>query len=142
MFVKYFGFSKSANSLSKSYLGDRYLYVTTTKSTSSLRSIHSGVPKGSILGPFLFSMFTHNIVGCCTNLTIHLYADGAQFYLCTPPGLVQDLEACLNEGHYRICKWADINKLMLNSSKTQSICIHHTSFSKEDYPLIYMNNSK
>ena len=86
--AKYFGFSKSANSLMKSHLSDRYQYVTTTKSTSSLRSIHSGVPQGSILRPILFSMFRNDIVGYCTDVSMHLYADDAQIYLSRPPGLV------------------------------------------------------
>ena len=34
-------------------------------------------------------------------------ADDAQIYLPRPPGLVQDLEARLNEDLYKICKWAD-----------------------------------
>ena len=138
---KYFGFSSSAKNLLKSYLEDRFQYVTTKTGTSNMCSINSGVPQGSILGPILFTMFINDMVGCCKNSSIHLYADDAQIYLSRPPGLKEDLGARINEDLSNICCWAESNKLQINAAKTQAICLHHTTLSTVDFPLIIMQSS-
>ena len=138
---EYFGFSILSINLLKSYLSNRLQYVTTSTGVSSLSAISSGVPQGSILGPILFSMFINDMVGCCKNTSIHLYADDAQIYMSRPVGLKEDLGERINDDLRLICKWADTNRLLINTSKTQAICLHHTSASKEDYPLIYMQST-
>lgn len=45
----------------KSYLNDRYLQVKTEDSLSDYKTIRSGVPQGSILGPILYLIYTSDI---------------------------------------------------------------------------------
>ena len=139
--INYFGFSLSAKNLLESYLFERCQYVTTKTGISNMSAINSGVPQGSILGPILFTMFINDIAYCLKNSSIHLYADDAQIYMSRPPGLKEDLGVRINEDLFSICKWAESNKLQINAGKTQAICVHHTSLSKEDFPPIYMDNS-
>lgn len=44
-----------------SFLEDRKFLVRVNSTTSTVRNIHAGVPQGSILGPTLFNIFTHDI---------------------------------------------------------------------------------
>ena len=121
----YFGFSKNTCMLLKSYLTDRSQYVSLNNNSSNMERIYSGVPQGSILGPLLFSIFINDIVSCCKNSSIHLYADDVQIYLSRPSGLIEDLTFRLNDDLACIFKWSEENKLLINVAKTQAIHICH-----------------
>ena len=56
------------------YLSDRYQRVVLRGMYSKWIKILSGVPQGSILGPWLYIMFTSDVVHHITNI-IKLYAD-------------------------------------------------------------------
>jgi len=137
---KYFGFDAFAVELMRSYLTERLQCVIINNNKSSFEPINSGVPQGSILGPILFSMFINDIVKCCHNVSIHLYADDAQIYLSRPIGLVEDLVVRINEDLSRISDWAKNNSLILNASKTQALPISHCSFDVNNVPEIILDN--
>lgn len=138
---KYFGFSRYASNLLKSYLSDRHQQVNSNNSYSSMKPVLSGVPQGSILGPILFSLFINDIVHCCKSSMVHLYADDAQIYLSRPPGLTEDLVYRLNEDLREICRWSQNNNLCINASKTQALTIHHDC-SLIELPDILMGNEQ
>ena len=55
--LTYYGVKNSANDLLRSYLSNRkeYMYGQIDDISSSIVSINTGVPQGSILGPLLFN---------------------------------------------------------------------------------------
>ena len=55
--LTYYGVKNSANDLLRSYLSNRKQYVQIDDISSSIVSINTGVPQGSILGPLLFNFF-------------------------------------------------------------------------------------
>ncbi|MEI7973162.1 MAG: reverse transcriptase family protein [Bdellovibrio sp.] len=57
------------------FLTDRYIKVTHDGYISSALRICSGVPQGCVLSPTLFNFFIDDIVHCCFNSEIGLYAD-------------------------------------------------------------------
>ena len=66
----------------KSYLS-KHRQVKIGNSFSDAFSLPYGVPQGSVLDPFLFTLYTtplSNII-CSFNVTYHLYANDTQIYL-------------------------------------------------------------
>ena len=60
--LTYYGVKNSANDLLRSYLSNRKQYVQIDDISSSIVSINTGVPQGSILGPLLFNICINDII--------------------------------------------------------------------------------
>lgn len=58
----------------RSYLKDRSYVVSLNNEISSSRNIPAGVPQGSLLGPFLFILYTNDIPKL-KNTRLSMYAD-------------------------------------------------------------------
>lgn len=99
----------------KSYLTDCSQLVSFMGQSSSLRRITTGAPQGSILGPFLFTMFI-NELPLHVNTPIDLFADDTT--LLASSNNVQDLENILSCEVAKVDEWSTNNKLPLNCSKT------------------------
>ena len=64
----------------KSYLSQRYQFVTCGTAQSQRRKVSYGVPQGSILGPTLFNIHINEISKACENCDVVLYADDTGIY--------------------------------------------------------------
>ena len=104
-------------------------------------SLKFGVPKGSVLGPILFTLYTCPLSQICAkHVLYHLYADDQKIYLSFKPGLTgmqsaqEDcilwIEGCIEE----IRNWMAIKILQLNDDKTEFIIFGtHQQLKKIDH---------
>ena len=85
----------------KSYLSDRKQLVHINGSNSSLLSILTGVPQGSILGPLLFLIYINDLP-LCSELVAYLFADDTTLILSGP-----DLDLLIANVNHEFKKVAD-----------------------------------
>ena len=102
--------------------------VSIGSSKSGSIPLRFGVPQGSVLGPFLFTLFTGPIGAICRRhgIDYQLYADDTQVYLnfnvtntTDQKMALKKIEACVEE----IRIWMIQHRLMMNDSKTEFIVI-------------------
>ena len=116
----HFGISGTVFKWFKSYISNRQQRVHIDGSLSCSQYLHFGDPQGSVLGPFLFCLYTTSISQIITNHDVshHMYADDTQVYIELSQSdthkSISSLSDCLTD----ISLWMKSCKLKLNSDKT------------------------
>ena len=90
-----------------------------------------GVPRGSVLGPVLFVLYTTPLSDIIANHSVnhHLFADGTQLQKSTPPNDVQSLTHDLQSFTDDIKAWMCNKQLKSNDDKTKAILFSTPSLS-------------
>ena len=73
--LRYYGIGGNELNWFSSYLSDRQQYVESNGVSSTLLSLKTGVPQGSILGPLLFLVYMNDIPQASSHFKFILYAD-------------------------------------------------------------------
>ena len=113
--LKYYGVKNSANDPLRSYLSNRKQYVKIDDISSSIVSINTGVPQGSILGPLLFNICINDIIMSSDKFNFILYADDTTLNVTVESfgETAADIQLSISNELQKICKWLDLNKLHL-----------------------------
>lgn len=85
---------------------------------SNFKTVGSGVPQGSILGPLLFLLYINDLPDVTTHKCILFADDTTILFKCNDR---ENFEKDINSTLKDIVKWMDINNLKLNISKTKAI---------------------
>ena len=105
----------------KSYLSNRFQFVEIRGEKSSHQPLTCGVPHGSVIGPILYLLYTSPLGDIVRryNMGYHFYTDDTQLYL--------SFDSLSGEGQasavYSIEAWMRLNKLKLNSDKSELLVI-------------------
>ena len=84
------------------------------------RNVISGVPQGSVLGPLLFILYTHDMWFGLENILLS-YADDATLLARIPsPNRRSDVTESINGDLSKISAWCNLWSMRLNPNKTQS----------------------
>jgi hypothetical protein len=119
-----FGLAGNVLKWFQSYLTNRSSQVVVSGTASSRLPIKYGVPQGSVIGPQVFTYYTHPIGHIIRShcLHYHIYADDIQIFSTFDPTVPGDaacalfkLSRCLQE----LQTWLATNKLMMNPEKTE-----------------------
>jgi Reverse transcriptase (RNA-dependent DNA polymerase)/Endonuclease-reverse transcriptase len=118
-----FGVTGNALNWLASYLQGRVSFVHYGNASSNKSDVEAGVPQGSVLGPYLFTLYIAPLSNVIRSFGInhHQYADDTQLYISTSKNdllpTVCRLENCITSVH----KWMLHNWLSLNPKKSDVI---------------------
>ena len=124
-----FGIKDRALAWFKSYLSDHTQFVNINGAKFDVHNTSCGVPQGSVLGPILYLLYMSPVGDILRkhNMSFHFYADDSQLYTTFTYGIdvdqdnaIQRIETCIVD----IMNWMTLNKLKLNSDKTELVIFH------------------
>ena len=107
------------------YLSDRTHYTSPSNHSSAFAPVHSVVPRGSVLGPILFTMYIKPLSAIIESHYIihHSFADDLQLQMSAPPDRISELlhsmQSCISD----VKAWATANMLKLNDNKTELMIV-------------------
>ena len=97
----------------KSFLEDRQQRVIVNGTKSNWRTVTSGVPQGSVLGPVLFLIFINDLPDTI-NCTLKFFADDTKLYKVIN---TNEDSKNLQENIYKACDWATKWQMTFNTKK-------------------------
>jgi hypothetical protein len=134
-----YGFRGLAHSWFQSYLSHRYQFVSSSSNaSSSLLSITSGVPQGSILGPVLFLVYINDLSKISNKTRFILFADDTTCLFTSPKNV--DFQQLVNTECLKISRWFLCNCLSLNITKCKFIQFGLKKNCIDDFVLQLNNN--
>ena len=135
--LSHYGVNGVAKKLLQSYLSNRHQVVDFNGSTSDTLEIKTGVTQGSVLEPFLFSVYINDLPTCTDIFNMIMYADDTTLF-CDINGNPAD-EHLLNMELCKITDWLSANKLSLNVNKTKCM-IFHSDKKTVLYPKLFIDD--
>ena len=102
------------------YLTNRHRYIRLNEVLSSVIFANTGAPQGTVLTPFLFSLYTANCTSTDESYPLVKFADDTELV----GKISNDEDALYHKQIENFVNWCDQNYLYLNVSKTKEMCIN------------------
>jgi Reverse transcriptase (RNA-dependent DNA polymerase) len=113
------------------------MFVRWKQNSSDVFPLDTGIPIGSSLGPFLFSLYIAPLSAVINSFGVshHQYADDTQIYVAVSRTDVSDKLDLLQDCSAGVHSWLQMNGLQLNPIKSEVIqlaknSLHYKEFSK------------
>ena len=106
---------------STAYLCERKQRVKLDNTNPQWRTVTTGVPQGSLLGPLLFNIYMNDLNYFIEGTSLRLYADDTTAYASDISPVV--LEYIINSNLQVVCTWLQHNYLQINATKTQTMAM-------------------
>jgi len=135
--LEHYGVRVNVLKLIQSYLSNRKQYIQGGNIKSSLNSIISGVPQGSILGPLFFLIFINDLPKSNSMKSI-LFAENT--VLVQSDNNLGKLQNSVNHEMTKVMDWLTASKLSLNISKTKYMLITSKHVSTESFVITVNGN--
>ena len=103
------------------YLRERKQHVKLDNTYTQWRTVTTGVPQGSLLGPLLFNIYMNDLNYFIEGTSLRLYADDITAYASDTSPVV--LEYIIKSDLQVVCTWLQHNYLQINATKTQAMAI-------------------
>lgn len=140
--LKYYGIKNKSLSLCSNYLSNRTQFVElNTDNSSEKLSIDTGVPQGSILGPFFFLLYVNDFNKCTKKFNMINYADDTTLLTTLTCENNINVAEKINEELNHVFIWLCTNKLSLNVSKTKFMTFHRPQKSISS-PVLKINHKE
>ena len=126
--LEFYGLNELTIKLIKNYLSNRSQFCQYYDASSDIVRTNIGVLQGSILGPLLFSIYINDLVNTSDKLNFLMCADDT-----TLIGSVDDFlnghsneytEDIITNELIQISIWIEVNKLLINESKTKIMFLY------------------
>jgi hypothetical protein len=122
--LKFYGMSSQSCNIINSYLSNRRQFVSIKGKNSTVSNIKMGVPQGSVLGPFFFTVIINDLP---KNMSVGsvIYADDTTLF--TSDKYLNNLNQTIKTAEINALNWFSANKLLCNQEKTQNLIISLSS---------------
>ena len=112
-----YGYRGPIHDMMKSYLSDRWQYVDMNGKETNQNQITTGVPQGSILGPFLFLLYINNLDSSGGNSKMSMFADDTTIF-----NAKKNVSFTMQPEIDLTSDWMSSNKLTINIDKCEVMC--------------------
>ncbi|KAI4888527.1 hypothetical protein NFI96_008530 [Prochilodus magdalenae] len=115
--VMFFDFSSAFNTIQPALLGDKLNVMQHCVSDRVVSN--TGAPQGTILSPFLFTLYTTDFNYCTETCHLQKFSDDSAVVGCISRGDEDEYRATVND----FVAWCELNHLQLNVTKTKELVV-------------------
>ena len=128
-------------SILSEFLSNRLQRVVVDGQFNEYRNVIFGVLQGSVLGPLLFILYTHDMWCVLENVLVS-YTDDATLLACIlSPNMRSDVTESLNRDLSKISAWCSLWGMRLNPKKTQSMIVSKFMIVSPTHPDLFVDST-